>query len=39
MRFASFDIELEKFCFWINAGGQYIFPENENYTKEIVLFL
>jgi hypothetical protein len=38
MRFASFDIELEKFCFWINAGGQYIFPKNENYTKEIVLF-
>jgi hypothetical protein len=38
MRFASFDVELEKFCFWINAGGQYIFPKNENYTKEIVLF-
>ena len=38
MRFSSFNIKLEKFCFWINAGGEYIFPENENYTKEIVLF-
>ena len=36
-KFASFDIDLERFCFWFNAGGQYVFPEYENYTKEIAL--
>lgn len=37
-KFATFNVDLERFCFWFDASGQYVFPENENYTKEIVQF-
>ncbi|EMY3555002.1 hypothetical protein ABF190_002371, partial [Flavobacterium psychrophilum] len=37
-KFAAFDVDLERFCFWFNADRQYIFPDDENYTKEIVQF-
>lgn len=37
-KFAAFDVDLERFCFWFNADRQYVFPEDENYTKEIVQF-
>ena len=36
-KFASLNVELDKFCFWIDAGGEYIFPQNINFTKEMVL--